>query len=70
MTADKIKKIAKSNGGFRASGDKSAGTSIIFVQLELTKLHVAIHTLSLNHSVKFAPVVTSLHVEWLILGTT
>ena len=41
-----------------------------FLQLEVTKLHVAIHTLSLNHSVKFAPVVTSLHVEWLILGTT
>ena len=45
-------------------------TSIIFSQLELTKLHVAIHTLSSNRSVKFAPVVTSLHVEWLILGTT
>ena len=41
-----------------------------FLQLELTKLHMAIHALSLNHSVKFVPVVTSLHVEWLILGTT
>ena len=47
-------------------------TSITFLQLELTILHVATHTLSSNHcaSSYCVPVVTTLHKEWLILGTT